>query len=179
MLLLQPSASPVTDPILTAQPSDDWQLLDEKVASFAQSAAAREQQVLSSAMADLQQQEGRLQEAQQKGQPSAAQLQLGNQKKAATDAASLRVAAMKRIEAARKYSASKPVEQPSGVASTPPAVSSPASPSAQPEGPAEWVQSSVGSAAQVHRCPPPFNRLPIGSVLLLLQRRLHAARKVD
>ena len=129
---------------LTAQPAEERQYLDEKVVSFAETAASREEQVLKSALADLQQQKST---EQQQDQPSVRPL--GSERKSATDAASLRLAAMRRIEAARKYS--KASAAPSGIDSTPPTPVSAANPSAQQEGPAEWVQSSIGSAEQVSR----------------------------
>ena len=132
-------APPPQAPRETAQLDNEQQRLDVQVAAFGQKAAAKEEEVLTSALEDLQRQ----------GSPAVDPLgpQRSRDRKAPSDGASLRLAAMRRIEAARKYTASKTSASPSGSI---PAVSaaSPSTREQEVEG-TEWGRSSVGSAEEV------------------------------
>ncbi|BDA43302.1 hypothetical protein COCOBI_04-3140 [Coccomyxa sp. Obi] len=121
-----------------AELNEEQHRLDEQVAAFGQKAAAKEEEVLTSALENLQRQ----------GSPAVEPLgpQRSSDRKAPSDGASLRLAAMRRIEAARKYTASKTTASPSGSI---PAVSaaSPSTHEQEVEG-TEWGRSSVGSAEE-------------------------------
>lgn len=150
LLWLQPDPSPASiaaNP--AAQPDDERQRLDEQVASFAAQAAAEEEKVFTSAMADMQQQASSTADTAQREGPNQPHRPPGSEKKAATDAASLRLAAMRRIEAARKYSASKGSAASSSAANAAPAPPSIPTAPAQQEEATEWGQSGIGSAQKV------------------------------
>lgn len=132
-------APPPEAPREAAQPDSEQRRLDEHGAAFGQEAAAKEEEVLMSALAEFQRQ----------GSPAVEPMgaQRSSERKTPSDGASLRLAAMRRIEAARKYTASKASAPPSGSL---PAVSaaSPLNPEQEVEG-TEWGRSSFGSAEEV------------------------------
>lgn len=128
---------------MSAQDKEDRKRLDEQVDSFADAAAAKEEDVFTAALAETQ----RVSSSAEDASSSSPGPQQPASVKAATDGVSLRQAAMRRIEAARKYAASRSTTPISPPADTP--VSGPLQPTLPDDAPVEWGKSGVGSEKEV------------------------------